>query len=184
MLDTDEIKKNKVIGVELAPVETVDGQVKLGDKSASSVASLNRTPLLEKMLKAAPNFAAQQQKLNGQEPVIKNNPALGEYQLIDDLGGLMHGTYLQATNSESHAKDRSLVSRNSMSETASLVNYRAATDFSGYGHLKIIQKLPNQLKLSIRCLHLKESKERHKLYLMGRGLMNLTVLNTRMKREM
>lgn len=136
MLDTDEIKKNKVIGVELAPVETVDGQVKLGDKSASSVASLNRTPLLEKMLKAAPNFAAQQQKLNGQEPVIKNNPALGEYQLIDDLGGLMHGTYLQATNSESHAKDRSLVSRNSMSETASLVNYRAATDFSGYGHLK------------------------------------------------
>lgn len=136
MLDTDEIKKNKVIGVELAPVETVDGQVKLGDKSASSVASLNRTPLLEKMLKAAPNFAAQQQKLNDQEPVIKNNPALGEYQLIDDLGGLMHGTYLQATNSESHAKDRSLVSRNSMSETASLVNYRAATDFSGYGHLK------------------------------------------------
>lgn len=88
------------------------------------------------MLKAAPNLAAQQQKLNGQEPVIKNNPALGEYQLIDDLGGLMHGTYLQATNSESHAKDRSLVSRNSMSETASLVNYRAATDFSGYGHLK------------------------------------------------
>lgn len=88
------------------------------------------------MLKAAPNFAAQQQKLNGQEPIIKNNPALGEYQLIDDLGGLMHGTYLQATNSESHAKDRSLVSRNSMSETASLVNYRAATDFSGYGHLK------------------------------------------------
>lgn len=88
------------------------------------------------MLKAAPNFAAQQQKLNGQEPVIKNNPALGEYQLIDDLGGLMHGTYLQATNSESHAEDRSLVSRNSMSETASLVNYRAATDFSGYGHLK------------------------------------------------
>ena len=136
MLDTDEIKKNKVIGVELAPVETVDGQVKLGDKSASSVASLNRTPLLEKMLKAAPNFAAQQQKLNGQEPVIKNNPALGEYKLIDDLGGLMHGTYLQATNSESQDKDRSLVSRNSMSETASLVNYRAATDFSGYGHLK------------------------------------------------
>ncbi|ANU50908.1 mucin-binding protein [Limosilactobacillus reuteri] len=136
MLDTDEIKKNKVIGVELAPVETVDGQVKLGDKSASSVASLNRTPLLEKMLKAAPNFAAQQQKLNGQEPVIKNNPALGEYKLIDDLGGLMHGTYLQATNSESQDKDRSLVSRNSMSETASLINYRAATDFSGYGHLK------------------------------------------------
>ena len=136
MLDTDEIKKNEVLGVELAPVETVGGQVKLGEKSASSVASLNRTPLLEKMLKAAPNFAAQQQKLNGQEPVIKNNPALGEYQLIDDLGGLMHGTYLQATNSESHAKDRSLVSRNSMSETASLVNYRAATDFSGYGHLK------------------------------------------------
>ncbi|MCC4517418.1 hypothetical protein [Limosilactobacillus reuteri] len=136
MLDTDEIKKNKVIGVELAPVETVDGQVKLGNKSASSVASLNRTPLLEKMLKAAPNFAAQQQKLNGQEPVIKNNPALGEYQLIDDLGGLIHGTYLQATNSESQDKDRSLVSRNSMSETASLVNYRAATDFSGYGHLK------------------------------------------------
>ena len=136
MLDTDEIKKNEVLGVELAPVETVGGQVKLGEKSASSVASLNRTPLLEKMLKAAPNFAAQQQKLNGQEPVIKNNPALGEYQLIDDLGGLMHGTYLQATNSESHAEDRSLVSRNSMSETASLVNYRAATDFSGYGHLK------------------------------------------------
>ena len=136
MLDTDEIKKNEVLGVELAPVETVGGQVKLGEKSASSVASLNRTPLLEKMLKAAPNFAAQQQKLNGQEPIIKNNPALGEYQLIDDLGGLMHGTYLQATNSESHAKDRSLVSRNSMSETASLVNYRAATDFSGYGHLK------------------------------------------------
>ena len=71
-----------------------------------------------------------------QEPVIKNNPALGEYKLIDDLGGLMHGTYLQATNSESQDKDRSLVSRNSMSETASLVNYRAATDFSGYGHLK------------------------------------------------
>lgn len=136
MLDTDEIKKNEVLGVELAPVETVGGQVKLGEKSASSVASLNRTPLLEKMLKAAPNFAAQQQKLNGQEPVIKNNPALGEYQLIDDLGGLMHGTYLQATNSESHAEDRSLVSRNSMSETASLVNYRAATDFSGYGYLK------------------------------------------------
>lgn len=88
------------------------------------------------MLKAAPNFAAQQQKLNGQEPVIKNNPALGEYQLIDDLGGLIHGTYLQATNSESQDKDRSLVSRNSMSETASLVNYRAATDFSGYGHLR------------------------------------------------
>ena len=88
------------------------------------------------MLKAVPNFAAQQQKLNGQEPVIKNNPALGEYQLIDDLGGLMHGTYLQATNSESQDKDRSLVSRNSMSETASLVNYRAAADFSGYGHLK------------------------------------------------
>ena len=110
--------------------------MKLGEKSASSVASLNRTPLLEKMLKAVPNFAAQQQKLNGQEPVIKNNPALGEYQLIDDLGGLMHGTYLQATNSESQDKDRSLVSRNSMSETASLVNYRAATDFSGYGHLK------------------------------------------------
>lgn len=110
--------------------------MKLGEKSASSVASLNRTPLLEKMLKAVPNFAAQQQKLNGQEPVIKNNPALGEYQLIDDLGGLMHGTYLQATNSESQDKDRSLVSRNSMSETASLVNYRAAADFSGYGHLK------------------------------------------------
>lgn len=136
MLDTDEIKKNEVLGVELAPVETVGGQVKLGEKSASSVASLNRTPLLEKMLKAVPNFAAQQQKLNGQEPVIKNNPALGEYQLIDDLGGLMHGTYLQATNSESQDKDRSLVSRNSMSETASLVNYRAAADFSGYGHLK------------------------------------------------
>ena len=48
----------------------------------------------------------------------------------------MHGTYLQATNSESQAKDRSLVSRNSMSETASLVNYRAAIDFSGYGHFK------------------------------------------------
>lgn len=48
----------------------------------------------------------------------------------------MHGTYLQATNSESQDKDRSLVSRNSMSETASLVNYRAAADFSGYGHLK------------------------------------------------
>ena len=128
--------KNEVLGVELAPVETVGGQVKLGEKSASSVASLNRTPLLEKMLKAVPNFAAQQQKLNGQEPVIKNNPALGEYQLIDDLGGLMHGTYLQATNSESQDKDRSLVSRNSMSETASLVNYRAAADFSGYGHLK------------------------------------------------
>lgn len=110
--------------------------MKLGEKSASSVASLNRTPLLGKMLKAVPNFAAQQQKLNGQEPVIKNNPALGEYQLIDDLGGLMHGTYLQATNSESQDKDRSLVSRNSMSETASLVNYRAAADFSGYGHLK------------------------------------------------
>ena len=110
--------------------------MKLGEKSASSVASLNRTPLLEKMLKAVPNFAAQQQKLNGQEPVIKNNPALGEYQLIDDLGGLMHGTYLQATNSKSQDKDRSLVSRNSTSETASLVNYRAATDFSGYGHLK------------------------------------------------
>ena len=110
--------------------------MKLGEKSASSVASLNRTPLLGKMLKAVPNFAAQQQKLNGQEPVIKNNPALGEYQLIDDLGGLMHGTYLQATNSESQDKDRSLVSRNSTSETASLVNYRAATDFSGYGHLK------------------------------------------------
>ena len=136
MLDTDEIKKNEVLGVELAPVETVGGQVKLGEKSASSVASLNRTPLLGKMLKAVPNFAAQQQKLNGQEPVIKNNPALGEYQLIDDLGGLMHGTYLQATNSESQDKDRSLVSRNSMSETASLVNYRAAADFSGYGHLK------------------------------------------------
>ncbi|OYS80533.1 signal peptide protein [Limosilactobacillus reuteri] len=136
MLDTDEIKKNEVLGVELAPVETVGGQVKLGGKSASSVASLNRTPLLEKMLKAAPNFAAQQQKLNGQEPVIKNNPALGEYQLIDDLGGLMHGTYLQATNSESQVKDRSLVSCNSMRETASLINYRAATDFSGYGHLK------------------------------------------------
>lgn len=128
--------KNEVLGVELAPVETVGGQVKLGEKSASSVASLNRTPLLGKMLKAVPNFAAQQQKLNGQEPVIKNNPALGEYQLIDDLGGLMHGTYLQATNSESQDKDRSLVSRNSMSETASLVNYRAAADFSGYGHLK------------------------------------------------
>ena len=41
MLDTDEIKKNKVIGVELAPVETVDGQVKLGDKAASIVAALN-----------------------------------------------------------------------------------------------------------------------------------------------
>lgn len=136
MLDTDEIKKNEVLVVELAPVETVGGQVKLGEKSASSVASLNRTPLLGKMLKAVPNFAAQQQKLNGQEPVIKNNPALGEYQLIDDLGGLMHGTYLQATNSESQDKDRSLVSRNSMSETASLVNYRAAADFSGYGHLK------------------------------------------------
>ncbi len=134
MLDTDEIKKMRY--VELAPVETVGGQVKLGEKSASSVASLNRTPLLGKMLKAVPNFAAQQQKLNGQEPVIKNNPALGEYQLIDDLGGLMHGTYLQATNSESQDKDRSLVSRNSMSETASLVNYRAAADFSGYGHLK------------------------------------------------
>ena len=128
--------KNEVLVVELAPVETVGGQVKLGEKSASSVASLNRTPLLGKMLKAVPNFAAQQQKLNGQEPVIKNNPALGEYQLIDDLGGLMHGTYLQATNSESQDKDRSLVSRNSMSETASLVNYRAAADFSGYGHLK------------------------------------------------
>lgn len=136
MLDTDEIKKNEVLGVELAPVETVGGQVKLGEKSASSVALLSRTPLLEKMLKAAPNFAAQQQKLSDQEPVIKNNPALGEYQLIDDLGGLMHGTYLQATNSENQDKDRSLVSRNSMSETASLVNYRAATDFSGYGHLK------------------------------------------------
>ena len=68
--------KNEVLGVELAPVETVGGQVKLGEKSASSVASLNRTPLLEKMLKAVRNFAAQQQKLNGQEPVIKNNPAV------------------------------------------------------------------------------------------------------------
>ncbi len=27
MLDTDEIKKNEVLGVELAPVETVGGQV-------------------------------------------------------------------------------------------------------------------------------------------------------------
>lgn len=31
MLDTDEIKKNEVLGVELAPVETVGGQVKLGE---------------------------------------------------------------------------------------------------------------------------------------------------------
>ena len=83
----------------------------------------------------------------------------------------MHGTYLQATNSESQDKDRSLVSRNSMSETASLVNYRAAADFSGYGHLK------NNTETT-------KSVERHKLYLMGRGLMNLTVLNIRMKREM
>ncbi|MCD7132349.1 mucin-binding protein [Limosilactobacillus balticus] len=136
MLDTDEIKKNEAAGVELAPVEIVGEQVKLGDESASSIASFNKTPLLEKILQAVPNFAAQQQKLNGQEPVIKNNPALGEYNLNDDLGGLMHGTYLQATNSESQVKDRSLVSRNSMRETASLVNYQAATDFSGYGHLK------------------------------------------------
>ncbi|MCD7135840.1 signal peptide protein [Limosilactobacillus balticus] len=136
MLDTDEIKKNEAAGVELAPVEIVGEQVKLGDESASSIASFNKTPLLEKILQAVPNFAAQQQKLNGQEPVIKNNPALGEYKLNDDLGGLMHGTYLQATNSESQVKDRSLVSRNSMRETASLVNYQAATDFSGYGHLK------------------------------------------------
>lgn len=136
MLDTDEIKKNEAAGVELAPVEIVGEQVKLRYESASSIASFNKTPLLEKILQAVPNFAAQQQKLNGQEPVIKNNPALGEYNLNDDLGGLMHGTYLQATNSESQVKDRSLVSRNSMRETASLVNYQAATDFSGYGHLK------------------------------------------------
>lgn len=136
MLDTDKIKKDEIIGVELAPVETVGGQVKLADKSASSVVSLDKTTVLEKMLKAAPNFAAQQQKLNGQEPVIKNNPALGEYKLIDDLDGLMHGTYLQATNSESQIKERSLVSRHAMGEVASLVNYRGATGLSGYGHLK------------------------------------------------
>ncbi|MBB1095048.1 signal peptide protein [Limosilactobacillus sp. BG-MG3-A] len=136
MLDTDEIKKDEAIGVELAPAETIGEQIKLGDESASSIALLNKTPLLKKMLEAAPNFAAQQQKLNGQEPVIKNNPSLGEYKLIDDLGGLIHGTYLEATNGESQVKERSLVSRNSMNETAALVNYRAVTDFSGYGHLK------------------------------------------------
>lgn len=137
MLETDETKKNKVIGVNLVSTETIGGQVKLrNDLSASSVAPLNESPSMKKLLESVPNFAAQQQKLSVQEPVIKNNPALGVYELNDDLDGLQHGTYLQATNRESHTKDRSLVSRNGMKETASLVNYKSATDLSGYGHLK------------------------------------------------
>ncbi|MBB1123931.1 mucin-binding protein [Limosilactobacillus albertensis] len=136
MLETEDMKKDKVIGVKLTSTETIGRQIKLRDASASSVALLSDSQLLENELKSVPNFAAQQQELSGKEPVIKNNPELGEYQLNDDLDGLQHGTYLQATNSESHTKDRSLVSRNELKKTAALVNYRSASDFSGYGHLK------------------------------------------------
>lgn len=137
MVETDETKKNRVIGVNLASTETIGGQISLkNDAAASSIITPNESPAMQDLLKVGPDFAAQQQKLCIQEPVIKNNPALGVYELNDDLKGLQHGTYLQAANRESHTKDRSLVSRHEMKATASLVNYKEATNFSGYGHLK------------------------------------------------
>ncbi|MBB1079960.1 signal peptide protein [Limosilactobacillus sp. STM2_1] len=137
MLETDETKKDKVIGVNLVSTETIGGQVKVkNDLSASSIVSLNESSSMKKLLESVPNFAAQQQKLSIQEPVIKNNPALGVYKLNDDLDGLQHGTYLQATNRVNHGKDRSLVSRSGMDQTASLVNYKDVVDLCGYGHLK------------------------------------------------
>ena len=147
MLETGETKKNRTIGVNLIPTKTTKGQVKLKNASASSITSLGESQLLKDLLKPIPNFAAQQQRLSGKEPVIKNNPVLGEYQLNDDLGGLQHGTYLQATNSESQTKSRSLVSRNEMKTTASLVNYQTATELSGYGQLKNITETTKSVEV-------------------------------------
>lgn len=137
MLESDELKKDKVIGVDLASTETIGGQVSLAtNPSTPRVTALTETAAMKEALEKVPNFAAQQQKLSGQEPVIKNHPGLGEYELIDDLDGLQHGTYLEATNSEGHTQSRSVVGRPSLAETAALVNYKALERFSGFGHLK------------------------------------------------
>lgn len=134
MLETDE-KQTGVVSVDLVTTEAVGGNVtakKSMSASSAATAVLGKTAAMEGSVS---DFAARQATLNVTEPAIKNNPVLGPYQLNDEEG-LQHGTYLEATNQESHKKSRSQASRFEMKEIASLVNYKAASDLTGFGHVK------------------------------------------------
>lgn len=134
MLETDK-KQIGVVNVDLVTTETIGGKVSAKKSMSASSAAAEVFGKTTAMDGSVSDFAARQATLNVSEPAIKNNSVLGPYHLNDEEG-LQHGTYLEATNRESHKKSRSQASQYKMKEIASLVNYKAASDLTGYGHVK------------------------------------------------